>query len=437
MVATMSWAATIGTGIVTGLAGAVGAGVLTYFTCEWYGLRRNDGADLGYYIVFIPVGILCGFAIGAIISRMVPGYAAAQALSLGAVIAICALGGFVSRLYGEVPPELDGDKLILHVELKYPPDWEPDREAKRPEGRFCDIRPMGPGHRMGARSGGNVIWEDRRQENGQWVVPCDVRLTSSREVRYVSETLGKSWAQFYLHMDGRPSNKNKEWSPWISEGFSYRDSTGPVTGYSYRYKVERISAIRDREGAAANAFWNAREQALAALTDDAPMEQWIALFEDPNGTPAGSRWGGAERRERKVVSARVLELAPLLQSKDPKVMRQAVFALGALYETPQELVQPLVVAGQLVPELIREARATPVTDDDPGTSQEKAQTRALQYFSMWKNAMNNLKPAPDARFRPVLAEIVREAEATPMKGDVEILVREAKESLQKVAAPAR
>jgi hypothetical protein len=137
------------------------------------------------------------------------------------------------------------------------------------------------------------------------------------------------------------------------------------------------------------------------------------------------------------VGSRVLELAPFLQSKDPKVLRQAVFALGALFETPEPLVEPLLVAGRHIPQLIQEARATPVTDDDPGISQQKSQTRALQYFSMWKNAMNNAGPVALVRFQPALAEIAREAQATPMKGDVEIIAREARELLEKLASPAR
>src|SRR5579864_2549871 len=91
----------------------------------------------------------------------------------------------------------------------------------------------------------------------------------------------------------------------------------------------------------------------------------------------GAAWIG----RNVTVAARVLELAPLLASSDRTVMRQAVFALGSLQDTPEPLVEPLIVAGRLMIDLIKEAR----TLDHPDLGAER---RALQYFGMWRNAMN-------------------------------------------------
>jgi hypothetical protein len=428
----MGWGATAAVALVTGIVTAAATVYLVYVCVEWYRLRTHDGGDLGYFLVFVPLGFLGGILVGAVVARVVPGYWTAQGISLGAVLALCAITGLVARAFGEVAPELDGDKLLLQVELKYPRSWQPDNESKRPEARSCRLLPVGPWRRTGKPVQGNLLWPNSKQVDGHWVVPCDVMLLSSREVRLVDVTLGKSWVDFNLRMPPQPSDKDKEWSEWIEEGFASEDGKVPVTGYAYRCRVQRIGDIRDREAQASTAFWEERDKAAAAIPPDAPVERWLPLFEDPDGSPAAYRWGGADRIERRAVGARVLELAPSLRSSDRTVMRQAVFALGALSQTPQPLLEPLLAAGQLIPVLIREARAVPVSADGRDSDHQKSETRALQYFSMWTNSINNAQPSAWARFSGILQEIAREAEATHSNGDVAIIAREAKEHLEKL-----
>ena len=54
----VSWGTTIGVAFLTGIAGAASAGYLTYWCIVWYRLASHDGGDLGYYLVFIPLGLL-------------------------------------------------------------------------------------------------------------------------------------------------------------------------------------------------------------------------------------------------------------------------------------------------------------------------------------------------------------------------------------------
>lgn len=68
------------------------------------------------------------------------------------VIGLRVIIGLVARMYGEVAPELAGDRLMLQVELKCPRGWQPDDETRRPEGRSCRLQPIGPGSRMAHRS---------------------------------------------------------------------------------------------------------------------------------------------------------------------------------------------------------------------------------------------------------------------------------------------
>lgn len=421
----MSWGTTIGVAFLTGIAGAASAGYLTYLCIVWYRLRTHDGGELAYYLVFVPLGLVAGFTIGALITRRASGFWAGQGVSLALVVGLCAVIGLFARMYGEVAPELDGDRLMLQVELKYPRGWQPDNEARRAEGRSCRLQPIGPGARMAPSMQGSVDWKKADQVEGQWIVPCEVLLFSSRQNRLVAVTLGKTWVEFNLRLPPNPPKENMEWSPWIKEGFSQETGQPPVTDYAYRCRVKRVSEIRDEAAAAQSAFWQEREKAAEAIPADAPVALWLPLFEDPDGSPADYRWGGADRMERKALASHVLELAPLLASNDRTVKRQAVFALGSLQETPQPLVEPLLAAGRLTIELIKEARGRAGTPDDPDLEAER---KALQYFGMWSTAMSHAGPAAAPKFRPILEEIEREA-GTSKTGDIEIIARKAREYL--------
>jgi hypothetical protein len=144
MATSMSWGSTIGVAFLTGIAGAASAGYLTYLCVIWYRLQTHDQGELGYYIIFVPLGLLAGFAIGVVLGRIIPGFWAAQGWSLGVVLGLCAIFGLVARMYGEVAPELDGSRLLLQVELKCPRGWQPGYETQKPGGSGCQLQPLGP-----------------------------------------------------------------------------------------------------------------------------------------------------------------------------------------------------------------------------------------------------------------------------------------------------
>jgi hypothetical protein len=116
---------------------------------DWYRLRSNDGGGLSYYLIFVPVGLLSEVLIGAILARYFSSFWVAQGWSLLSVVGLCAVVVTLARLFGEVAPQWDGSNLLLQVELRYPPGWEPDVEAKRSEGRSCRLLRVGPGSRVG------------------------------------------------------------------------------------------------------------------------------------------------------------------------------------------------------------------------------------------------------------------------------------------------
>jgi hypothetical protein len=427
----LSWGSIIGIGCLGAVGGAASAVFLTYKCIEWYRMGTHDQGEFGYYLVFVPVGLACGFIAGALIARVLSGFWLSLGVVMGALMGLCLIAALVGRAYGEVAPELDGDQLMLQVELNCPAGWQPDSDALRAEGRSCRLQPMGPGRRMAPAVYGTLDWNTAHQSDGRWIVPCEVKLVSSRENRLVAFALGKQWVEFNLQLPPYPTAANKDWSAWIVEGFSQQVGKPPTTGFAYRCRVKGIRAIRDEEAAARTAFWQQREDAARSIPADAPIERWLPLFEDPGGIPAQYRWGGADRTERRSVATRVLELGPMLASKDKTVMRQAVFAIGSLYETPPVLVPPLLgAAGHFTLEMIREAKAQAEMAQSSGTDPG---TRPLQYFDMWSRAIRNAGPIHAPELRALLQDVRRETAGC--KGDLWILGNQAKE-LEQSLPPA-
>jgi len=70
----VSWGTTIGVALLTAIAGAAASCWLTYECVIWCRLRTPDLGELGYYLIFVPAGALCGLVLGTLVSRFVPGH---------------------------------------------------------------------------------------------------------------------------------------------------------------------------------------------------------------------------------------------------------------------------------------------------------------------------------------------------------------------------
>lgn len=426
----MSWLTTIGVALVTAFTGGACAGVLTYFIVAWFGLRRHDGGDLGYYIVFIPVGILCGLVVGVVVSRLRPASGGLMTLGVSLALLLVAAGAVAvgAHMFGDTAPamtsEQEANQLVLQVELKYPPGWVPDGAAvKRTETMKCELLPLeGPDYKPGKPTPGTVSWRNAKMVEGRWVVPCDVILKGSPKARLVSLTIGKTWVEFNAELPPIVT-ADADWSEWTTDGFSQP----ALANCAYRRRIRTLADIHDADAAAKRAVWEARDQAAAAIGPHDPIEKWLPLFEDPDGSPSAWRWGGAERMERKAVAARVMDLKPLLESKDQAVVRGAVCVLGALDTAPADLAEPLVGAGRVELDLIAAAARASETD------REMAEKQAIRFWGMWKVAAKNTGGGKySERFRPILQQIEAAARQSGLKDDVAIVARESKEALDSI-----
>ena len=127
------------------------------------------------------------------------------------------------------------------------------------------------------------------------------------------------------------------------------------------------------------------------------------------------------------MAARVMDLKPLLESKDPAVVRGAVYVLGALDTAPADLAEPLVGAGRVELDLIAAAVRASEADRD------MAEKQAIRFWGMWKVAVKNTGGGKySERFRPILQQIDAAARQSGLKDDVAIVARESKEALDSI-----
>ncbi|HEU5155117.1 MAG TPA: hypothetical protein VFU03_10335, partial [Gemmatimonadales bacterium] len=188
-----------------------------------------------------------GLVIGLITARIVaagahPGSLRALGISLGLVIGIGALSLGLTRALADVPPEIDGEPLLLAVEVRWPAG---QKEAPTVEGK--DEASIGLhsipyfSHTVRASEYGPLWMEDAHQVDGRWVVPGAVNVFTSRGNRMLTvNTGGKNTPGFELRLPAFPRKKNLEWSGWEPDFLP--GVKVPPDLVSFRYRVQKVTS---------------------------------------------------------------------------------------------------------------------------------------------------------------------------------------------------
>jgi hypothetical protein len=259
----MSWPATFGVALVTGLGGMLATGYTANLAVSWYRISSFEGQS-GYFVVFLGLaGLILGTVIGFVVARVVNGsFAHAAVTALGVVAGLTLLIAGPARLLADVPPRLGGDTLLLALEYRWPAS-----QVEAPVAGADD-----PYVRLGSVSGGTersaatgAFWlEDSRREEGRWISPAAVQLFTERGKRAVLFMAGGDvQSGAIVPLPRRPGARYLEWSAWLPAG-----APGIADGASYRFRVHRSSEpIRvERFGPfeaemRAESFWMAQDPA--------------------------------------------------------------------------------------------------------------------------------------------------------------------------------
>ena len=236
----MRWFVTLGIAVLSAGLGLAAAGVVASLAVDWYRISSFEGGS-GYFVVGMALlGGIAGFVIGVVSSlvmqaRSQPGFLKGLAASALVTLGIAGVTAGVARFLADVPPTLDGEELLLVVELRWPADAPepPDRTA-------IGTVTLGAlaGNTVRVSSEGPLLFEDARQDDGRWIVPGAVSVFTARGRRLLRFQEGdESLGDFVAPLPGRPGEEQREWSEWL-----------PATGaapqpspYTYRFKVVRVS----------------------------------------------------------------------------------------------------------------------------------------------------------------------------------------------------
>jgi hypothetical protein len=183
------------------------------------------------------LGLVGGLLIGIIASRVVaarpsPGFLKAFGTAQLVVLGLIGTIGGTSRLLAHVPPTIDGESLLLAVELRFPDSARDVRDRVPGEWRVRLRTSSGGANRI-SREG--PLWtDDARTEGGRWIVPGAVELFTSRGARLLTiEPDSVLSYGFEVPLPAYPGKTQLAWSEWLPRG----DATTESRGVTYRFRV--------------------------------------------------------------------------------------------------------------------------------------------------------------------------------------------------------
>ena len=132
----MGWGPRLAVIFLTTAAGAGAAFGVASFLIQGLQITNREGAS-GYFAVFVTgIGLIGGFLVGFITALAVQsGFWKAQGYALGIVVALAVAGAVLPLVLNDNGPRLDGDALVLEVELKCPSGWKPNHKSR--SSSFC------------------------------------------------------------------------------------------------------------------------------------------------------------------------------------------------------------------------------------------------------------------------------------------------------------
>ena len=242
----MSWPASLAVGVLTAAAGALVAAVVASLVVDWYRVSGFEGGSAYFVVGFGLLGLVAGGVLGLVVARVVaagahPGFVRAQVIALGAIVGIALVAGGTARALADVPPTLDGETLLLAVEVRWPAG-QPLPPADDTSDARLSLGSVGRFSRVERASKVGPLWRtDARVEDGRWVMPGAIELFTNRGVRVlVVELDARTHVGFRLPMGGAPRRADLRWSPWLPRARADGGAAAPG-GLTYRYRVQRRS----------------------------------------------------------------------------------------------------------------------------------------------------------------------------------------------------
>jgi hypothetical protein len=241
----MSWPSSFGVAVLTAIVGLFATGFLASLTASWYRVPNLDLQSTAYVASLAIFGMIGGFIIGVIASRVVaggadPGFFKALSISQGVLLGLLVTIGGVARLLADIPPTIDGEQLMLAVELRWPASHTESPAARPGEPTLTLGSLTRMSHTQRATSTGPLWASDAHLVDGRWVAPGAVDIFTTRGRLSLTAMLDSTDNHgFILPLSGAPRKKDMQWTEWYPHA---PPGAPPLPdGFQYRYRVQKRS----------------------------------------------------------------------------------------------------------------------------------------------------------------------------------------------------
>ena len=408
----MSWIASFLVALLAAAIGLVLGGFIASHAVSWYRISSFEGGS-GYFVVGMALlGFVAAFVIGLVASRVVaasahPGAWRAIGWSQLAVFAVAAIVAAIARFSADVAPKLNGEELLLVVEIKWP--------ATQTTSPATDTTPrrlkLYASHNHVTRtSRDGALWmEDAHQVDGRWVVPGAVAVFTSRGDRVLMvDPAPDGMSGFLVPLPAWPKKAQLEWSEWMPRA---REGAAPLPdGFRMRFKVlPRSQPVRVQTfgpweiATVADGFYDySRAGSTSAL---AAVARFLIRY---RGTPVTIDFKSENSDQPALHFDRFESVALLPGAPDALLVHAATEdEIGPLYllvgdgnNVKSEFVaesQPLNAATFLTND-VAEFRRAKATELVPGTIDRTTFARAGEF--LYQESVVSTQPAAVHRFKP-------------------------------------
>jgi putative flippase GtrA len=264
----MSWLSSLGVGVVTAIVGALVGGWIANLAVTWQKIPSREGGS-AYFVFYLGIlAAIAGLIIGLVVSRLlahggpVP---VLRAMALATLIHLSLIGtiGGITRLLSHVPPTIEGEQLLLAVELSWP-DAPAPRVPSGDDPPHIALAIDGATHPSDSRGG--MLWpDDARRESGRYILPGVVEVWTERKARMLSVntgTRGTDVATVQVPLPRRPGSAQRAWSEWLPAG---------ANDLRYRFRVVKRNEPARTQVVGPFTIGTMVESIDARLPQDAPI----------------------------------------------------------------------------------------------------------------------------------------------------------------------
>jgi hypothetical protein len=236
------WLNTFLIAVLSAALGGFAGGLVATGGVKWYRISKFEGGA-GYFVVFMGLlGIVAGLLIGIVTALSVwadsgGGFLKVLGLAWGIILLTGGVIAAVSRLLADVPPTIDGQELLLVVDVR----WPADQTASPAEVASGDAHLVlgSLAGRVLRKSERGILWTGEAvQVDGRWIARGVANVFTSRGRRTLAINTGPGLTEsFLVPLPAFPRGRSRQWSDWLPRS----RATGPSSRLTYRFRVQRWS----------------------------------------------------------------------------------------------------------------------------------------------------------------------------------------------------